>query len=243
MSSNFIDLRKYNIRTEDDAMAFIELFVSKAPQLQNVLKDQRFKRISLQNRLDHALKNQPQAPTYSNPDASVLDRMTGQAGRNNTPVPKEQSRIEQMKAAQEAGQVATSPANPADAIPPASDLPPAPVAPGEIGQLNLPAVDAKAPDPSVQAAELPTAPEVPAGATLVSEDEVVAAAGSKSERPTDDGVQQEDTTEVATDEVSDEEKAVMAALEETSTPTSDDVESVGTRAARKTNNGKHIQKK
>lgn len=154
--SRLIDLRKINIKTTEDALEFLELFVTKAPQIASVLKDQKFKQISLKNRLDHALTTQaqPQTSQVIDESASVLDRMQG---RHRGPVPTaEQGRIAQLKAAAQSSTEA--PATPPPAAPDTEEdeLPPAPVAPGQIGQLNVPTVAGKAPEPT-------TAPEVDLG--------------------------------------------------------------------------------
>lgn len=241
-----IDLRKYNIRTEADAIEFLELIVSKAPQLVQFMKNQKLKNASLQARLDNAAPAQPQN-TYANEDASVLDRMTGAAGRTVASSPA-QSRIEQMKSAQ----TQTPPAAPAPTSTPDDNLPPAPVAPGEIGQLNIPNVDAKVP----QVTDPPAVPQTDeekqladalvdaANATAdgdgvdsdqasASEEDAAQAAGSKSERTPDDGVQSEDASDEGSEELSEEEAAAKAALEAPSSkPTQDDITPVGTKAAR-----------
>jgi hypothetical protein len=145
-----IDLRKINIKTPDEALEFLELFVSKAPQIASVLKDQEFKRISLKNRLDHALSNQQRPATSQVVDenASVLDRMQG---RHRAPVATaEQDRLAQLKAVQNNTTApASTPENTAEDT--AGDgLPPQPVAPGEIGQLNVPTVDGHAPEDATE---------------------------------------------------------------------------------------------
>lgn len=224
--SDIIDLRKYNLRDEDDAIEFLNVIVAKMPQLVKIMKDQKFKNISLQNRLEHAnnqLTDLRGSQPVIDPDASVLDRMTGK--HKQVAQPQSQSRLEQMKAAQ-GTQVTT-----ADSVPPVdevvetadkSELPPAPTAPGEIGNLNLAPVDPIAPDPAAVADEQPIDTTT---SDTVTEDEAAEAAGSKSERTPDDGVQSEDNAEL-----SDEAKAAL----EVSAPSEADKTAVGTHIAKKT---------
>lgn len=186
-----VDLRKINLRTEEDVQEFLEVVVRVAPQLVKFIKDQKLKRVSLQNQVQHLRNNpvQPDSHEVLDDDASVLKRITGQ---NRGPVKsKEDTRLEQMKAAAQSN---PKPAEKAvDTGDNSSDLPPAPVAPGEIGQLNVPEIDGHAPDAKAQAAEQ----ELPADGGSVSEEEAVAAGGSKSEHPSDDGVQPESTLPVS----------------------------------------------
>lgn len=172
-----IDLRKYNIRTEEDAMEFLELFVAKAPQLVKFIKDQKFKRVSLENRLTHAQSSRalPDAGFVIDDDSSVLDRLTG-AGQKPDPAA---SRLAQLRAAQASeAEVIEEIVDDVQKPLQANEIPPAPVAPGDIGRLNIPHINQK---------EVEFTPE-----------EVAQVAGSKSERPVDNDIQQEDTAPLAT---------------------------------------------
>lgn len=247
-----IDLRKINIKTPDEALEFLELFVSKAPQIASVLKDQEFKRISLKNRLDHALSNQQRPATSQviDENASVLDRMQG---KHRAPIATaEQGRLAQLKAAQNNTTAPVStPENTAEDTED-SELPPQPVAPGEIGQLNVPTVDGHAPTET-------EAPPVPDDSSLTDDDasitsdvssddgtvdeEVAEVAGSKSERTPDDDLQPqaEADPDEEGEELSDEEKA---ALEAPSTvPSQEDKTPIAAKIARKTSKKKKGSKK
>jgi hypothetical protein len=242
---SLIDLRKHNIKTEDDALEFLELFVSKAPQIAQVLKGQRLKRASLQARLDNAVtqvSNQSNVE-FNNPDEGVLGRLTGR-GQKPVATPA-QSRLDQLKAAKTAAPAVKKPVKRAvveDA------LPPAPAAPGEIGQLNVPTVGGKVPDvtaaPGLPNGNSPLTDEeqraatevaANAGPTMpdVTEEDAVQAGGSKSEHPTDDGVQQENSQDLGDELTEDERKALGI-----TTPSVADVTSVGTKAARAQKNAK-----
>lgn len=167
-----------------------------------------------------------QAPTTEviDQDASVLQRM---GGKHKAPAKSaEQSRLEQMKAAGAAP--AAKPANkPVETV---DELPPAPVAPGEIGHLNVPEVGGHAPDAKKQEAEQPLAPAdggtVDSDQAASSEEAAAEAGGSKSERASDDGVQPEDTSEPDAPEVAPDAPV--------SGPTEEDKVPVGTRVAKKT---------
>lgn len=231
------DLRKINIKNEEDVLDFIELIVTKAPQIVNVLKDAKLKRISLANRLEHANRTQPDAPQVVDKNASVLDQLTGKKGAAFPTKTEAQKRLEQMKAAG-----STPAAEPAPAAP-ANDLPPAPVQPGEIGQLNVPTIDPKVPD-TTASPDLPDASgqSLENAAPGVSEEEVAAAAGSKSERTPDNDLQPTDTPNPNppaaedSEELSDEEKAALLSSEAPAPAPAPaaDTESVGAKVARKT---------
>ena len=120
-----IDLRGYNIKTEDEAIEFLNLFISKAPQVADVLKSNRMKVASLKARLNLAQSQVGQSAPQEiiNKDASVLDRMTGKV---ETGPSAAERRIQQMKAAQE--EVAEEPK--AQALP-------VEVEPGEIGTIHI----------------------------------------------------------------------------------------------------------
>lgn len=224
--SNNLDLRKLNLRTEEDVQEFLEVIVRLAPQLVSFLKAQKLKRVSLQNQIQHLKDNPVQAPTTEviDQDASVLQRM---GGKHKAPAKSaEQSRLEQMKAAGAAP--AAKPANkPVETV---DELPPAPVAPGEIGHLNVPEVGGHAPDAKKQEAEQPLAPAdggtVDSDQAASSEEAAAEAGGSKSERASDDGVQPEDTSEPDAPEVAPDAPV--------SGPTEEDKVPVGTRVAKKT---------
>jgi hypothetical protein len=216
-------------------MAFLELFVDKAPQLIQLMKGQRLKNASLQNRLTHALNKSdtPVVPDVAD-DSSVLDRMTG--GNRNQPNTKtaSQARLDQLKAAQTRPTAGTA-GDPQRTPAPAPELPAAP-APGEIGALNIPTVNPTAPA-ATTAPELPDASGQPITTEpepttpQVSEGEATDAAGSKSEPSSDDGVQSEDAAgsdgESQEELTEDEKKALLGQ------PTADDLETVGSKAARK----------
>lgn len=177
MAGQFIDLRKYNIRDEEDAVEFLNLIVSKAPQLVNVMKDHQLKVASLNNRLRVANSQSAQAPAeVINPNATVLERLTQPKAKPD----KVAGRLEQMKAA---GSDEPTSVDAVPAVAPEEPVLPAVADPGEIGQLNVPTV-----------APQPTTDEAPVD--QVTEDQAAAAAGSPSERTADDDVQPEDTAPV-----------------------------------------------
>lgn len=252
----FIDLRKHNITSEEDAIEFLELFEAKVPQLIDFMRRMKFKRVSLQNRLIHANSTQ-QAVAEPGTDASVLDRMTGVADNKPATDPA-QSRLEQLRAAQNAptpdNATSTTQNDPNNATPTADDELPPPPAPGEIGQLHLPIVDPKAPDgeqtPAAPATNVasadtnpPSAPtNVADGGTsepaTASEEAAEQAAGSKSELPTDNDVQPQNPESTSgddsSDELTEEERKALEEPKGPSAPTEEDKTSIGTKIARRT---------
>jgi hypothetical protein len=112
------------------------------------------------------------------------------------------------------------------------ELPPAPVAPGEIGHLNVPEVGGHAPDATAQSSEQPLVPAdggtVDSDQAAASEEAAAEAGGSKSERASDDGVQSEDTAQpdAPVDDPT-PDAPVTGPSEEDKTP-------VGTKVAKKT---------
>lgn len=92
---NVIDLRKYNVKTLEDAVQFLELFESKIPQIKSVIKKQKLEVASLNNRINAARSQQRQEAVK--PNASVLDVVTGK-DKVETP-DQEQARIEQLRKA------------------------------------------------------------------------------------------------------------------------------------------------
>lgn len=107
--SNIIDLRKYNINTDEDAIAFLELFANKAPQLIRRLKSHSLEHQSLLSRVQHAEANVSSQIAHQSEediaDYSVAQRLKGDAVRSQTPVTtativtSADDRIEQMRAA------------------------------------------------------------------------------------------------------------------------------------------------
>lgn len=150
-----IDLRSYNIKSDEDVVEFLDLFEQKIPQIKNYLKQGRLRRISLENQVSYLNselhKNEPRYEVID-PDASVTERLEG---NTRTVQSDEAKRLAQLKQAQEVGETEEQ-----------DDL--APPAPGEIGQLHVANIEGHAP----------------------TEQEVVAAAGSKSERSDNDSDEQ-----------------------------------------------------
>ena len=114
MGKNY-KLNQIPLRTEEDALEFIDMVSAKLPLVKNLIKKGSLERQSLRNRLSQAQAT-PVNTGYSADDVqtSVLQRATGQ----RPPVVEDNSadRIAQLRAAQE-------------------PLPP--VDPGEIGHLDL----------------------------------------------------------------------------------------------------------
>lgn len=147
--SNIIDLRKHQLRTEEDVVEFFKFVEARIPQALKIMKDQHLKIASLQNNVRHYRDKQP-AEYSPNVDSnvSVLDRLT------NAPVApavsKGATRLQEMKNAQGTGTPATT-AGPIVEPPTlpepqtAPELPPPPVAPGEIGSLNVQNIQAHPP--------------------------------------------------------------------------------------------------
>lgn len=180
MSNQIIDLRKYNIKDEDDALEFLGLIESKLPQLQKVIKGSRLKQASLINRAEHAEgKLSSTTPDVVDSPASVGDRITGRIPVSSAPS-SAAARIQQMKEAQ----IVEAPAEPlpaADMVPSAEAVSPNP-APGEIGQLDAQPESKNGP---VDLAAIANAQS--------NEEEVANEAGtSPSEHASDDGVQSQD---------------------------------------------------
>lgn len=88
------DLRKHNIKTEQDALEFLQLVEARIPQITKVLKRNKLKEASLTNKLRaEKSKNYELAAPSVAEGASVLDQLTGKAITEN----KEVSRIEQLR--------------------------------------------------------------------------------------------------------------------------------------------------
>lgn len=142
----FIDLRKYNIKNEQDVMEFLELFVSKAPQIVAVMKKSKLAQQSLKNRLEVANTQASQVVDAGvvDADASVLQRMQG--GKPQPAQKPGESHLARMKAA--AAPTQPPAPKPEERTVDPNELPPAPVQPGEIGQLAVPNQPTHAPQPA-----------------------------------------------------------------------------------------------
>lgn len=129
MSTQFIDLRKYNITNEADLLEFLELIIKKLPKAMEVIKKQRMTIISQNNQLQFERNKNGTIATNLNAvddSSSVLERMT-----NPRPAaPAGPDRLAQMRAA-----------NTEDVTPLGATLAHAgvmqPSSPGEIGQLQV----------------------------------------------------------------------------------------------------------
>lgn len=122
-----VDLRKLHIKTEDDALEFLDIIESKLPQLKQVFKNSRMEKQSLVNRLRFAQEQGAKAPeqvTVADPNASVSERLTGPAPTVN----KAEDRLAQLRNA---------------------------VQPGEIGQLNVPVEQTRVPEDNTRGASSP----------------------------------------------------------------------------------------
>lgn len=130
---SFIDLRGHNIKTDDDVIEFLELFENKISQIKHHMKRQKFRRVSLENQVAHLnrqLRAEGPVMEVVDTNAGVTERLEG----NTRPVQtEEQKRLAQLRNVQTVEE--TVPADPV-----------APLAPGEIGHLEVPAIDGKAPE-------------------------------------------------------------------------------------------------
>lgn len=246
--AGIVDLRKVSIKTPEDAIAFLELFASKAPDIKRVLNEQKLKQISMENHLRVAQERSGKATIAKvdedTDDVGLLGRLQGQ--HRSPAKTAAASRLAQMKAAQDKPKAEEPVDKPVDTGDKSKDeLPPAPAAPGQIGQLEVDPAQTGTPDEAAQAdADIPPAGpndegddpgDRGASDDTVSQEDAAKAAGSKSERTTDDGVQSTDTEEPSDEdqeELSDEDKAKLLA------PTDDDKTSIGTKAARATKKNK-----
>lgn len=156
--SNVIDLRKYQLKNEEDVIEFFKFVEARIPQALKIMKDQHLRIASLQNNVRHLRAQQPIAPAYEgDSNRSALSQLT------NAPsapvVSKSATHLEKMKAA--AGPIVEPPTVPEPQTAP--DFPPPPVAPGEIGSLNVKNIQPH--PPTVKSTEAPidnspqTAPE------------------------------------------------------------------------------------
>lgn len=212
--SNLIDLRKYNIKNEDDALEFLSLIEAKLPQLQKVLKSNRLKLASAINRAEFAEnKSQPTQNVQAEGEYSVGERITGRVPLQSSRQAVAQSRIEQLRAAQSTPKapVMTTEDNddPLDLPEAVSD---GPVGPGQIGRIPV-------------ASNGPV--DLAAMAAAQSEEDIAAEAGiSPSAHAIDDGVQQEDpSAENVEAEIDPTDPAALNLLP-------DDTVGVGDRVAR-----------
>lgn len=210
--SDILDLRKYNIKTEDDALQFVGLMISKLPQIEKVLKANRMKLASAESRANFAEGKESELDQGAavQDEHSIGERITGQV------VPKvsnvAQNRVAQLKAA------AAQPAHRLDKkIAPVADGEPtivtededeglnlpdssAPAGPGQIGRLDL-GVQQPPVVPLPPANEIAMSGPVDLAAMAAaqgqSEEEIAAAAGtSPSEHAADDGVLPASTYEI-----------------------------------------------
>lgn len=139
---NIIDLRKYNINTDEEAIAFLELIVAKAPRIIKVLKKHALQTQSLQSRV--AFADQQSQVVQVQPagarDFTVSERMAGKADSIVAPAVTAQvlvsaeDRIAQMRAANQVQPSTDNAGRMSDPLnlKPADEV----VAPGEIGDLE-----------------------------------------------------------------------------------------------------------
>lgn len=122
------DLRKYNIKTMEEALEFLSLIRERIPQIESVFRKQRLKEAALKNRLNN-VRPQETVTTEAPKSESIIERM-------NRPVaaPTE-TRLEQLKAASQPDKSAEiSKAAKEFRATGKFEAP----APGEIGHLELP---------------------------------------------------------------------------------------------------------
>lgn len=169
-----IDLRKYNINSDAEAIEFLELFISKAPRIVKLIKGHQLEKQGLLSQVGQMqqVAVQAQAQPVEGGDYSVSERMKGSSTVVSRPVStatiltSPEDRIAQMRAAKEAE--ITPVADPLN-LPAPEDVV---VEPGEIGSIapdnlqtiNNTAAEETSPeaglDPSDVSLDLPTEPEV-----------------------------------------------------------------------------------
>lgn len=199
--NSLFDLRKHNIKDENDAIDFLDLIINKAPQLQKILKANRLKQQSLISRAEFAEghKTEIAAANQSPNEASVGDRITGRVTPETQPV--EQSRLEQMRSASPVQTLDISP-EVSESDDPLGLTPAGPASPGSIGRLNLAATQPHELPPAGTVAPVPEPPipaqpvgpvDLAAIAASAAEEAIAATAGtSPSEHATNDDTQQQD---------------------------------------------------
>lgn len=144
-----IDLRKYNINSDAEAIEFLELFITKAPRIVKLIKGHQLEKQGLLSQVGQMqqVAVQTQAQPIEGGDYSVSERIKGASTVVSRPVStatilvSSEDRIAQMRAAQEAELApATDPLN----LPAPEDVV---VGPGEIGSLELANPSASEPAP------------------------------------------------------------------------------------------------
>jgi hypothetical protein len=224
---NFMDLRKYTIKNEDDALDFLELLELKIPQMRDYLKRAKTRRIALQNRVEF-LRQQPVAAQPSavvDETASVGDRLSGlhKAPEKTT----EQNQLQKMRDAQPSSQPSSKPKKAMDK---ADEGLPEPMQPGEIGQLYVPD----------NARHVPSAPEQSADEPAADEQSAMFSYGGKTyvKQSAQDGSV---SYQAGGEDI--DETAYTAAWEQHQAPepaSPEDTEGIGQRVARKTKNGQSL---
>lgn len=125
-----IDLRKYNIKTLQDAVEFLDLFEARIPQIKKIVKSQSLKVASLENRLRHA--ERPIIQQAAPQPATTSGSITGKDKVSNAV----NERLEQLRSAAEQEAI-NERIKKAAAEVRTGKQPSA----GDIGQLNVPDIE------------------------------------------------------------------------------------------------------